>query len=229
MRVPAVDEQAITDRSNSSGRSGTKREFWPLLFGLTFLYVVAVVIGNHRYLWYDELFTFDIARSTSLQQLWSRELQFDNHTPTIYLLSRLSMSVFGPTPFGLRLPSMIEFYVGSMAILLYVKRKANIAFAVVAVLMIWVCGPTLYYAVEARPYALIFASFACLLLSWDTAIRPHPRGLALLGVAISSLLMSAAHLFAPFSLFPLSSRRQPAIGAAVSRTMRCGWRCSCQC
>lgn len=42
------------------------------------------------------------------------------------------MSVFGLTPFGLRFPSMIEFYVGSMAILLCVKRKASIGFATVA-------------------------------------------------------------------------------------------------
>ena len=111
------------------------------------------------------------------------------------------MSVFGPTPFGLRFPSMMEFYVGSMAILLYVKRKASIAFAGLAVLMLWAGAPTLFFAVEARPYALIFASFACLLLSWDTAIRDHPRGLALFGIAISTLMLSAAHLFAPFTLF----------------------------
>jgi hypothetical protein len=43
------------------------------------------MIGNRRYVWYDELFTLGIARSMSLQQLWSRELRFDNHTPTIYL------------------------------------------------------------------------------------------------------------------------------------------------
>jgi hypothetical protein len=201
MKAPAADQQGGTCAANSLERSSTKREFWLLLFGLTLLYVFVLAIGNRRYVWYDELFTFDIARSASLQQLWSRELKFDNHTPTVFLLSRLSMSVFGPTPFGLRFPSMIEFYVGSIAILLYVKRKANIAFAGVAVLMVWVGAPTLFYAAEARPYALIFGSFACLLLSWDTAVSAHPRRLALFGVAISTLLMSAAHLFAPFTLF----------------------------
>jgi hypothetical protein len=201
MKAPAADRQETTYPTNSLERSGTKLEFWFLVTALTFLYVFVVMIGNRRYVWYDELFTLDIARSTSLRQLWSRELRFDNHTPAGYLLSRFSMSVFGPTPFGLRFPSMIEFYVGSMAILLYVKRKANIAFAGVAVLMLWACAPTLYFAVEARPYALIFASFACLLLSWDTAIRTYPRGLALFGISVSTLLMSAAHVFAPFTLF----------------------------
>ena len=170
MKAPALEQSGTTCATNSPERSSTKREFWFLLSGLTLLYIFLLTIGNRRYVWNDELFTFDIARSTSLQQLFSR-VKFDIHTPTVYLLSRLSMSVFGPTPLGLRLPSMIEFYVGSMAILLYVERKASIAFAGVAVLMLWVAAPTLYYAVEARPYALVFASFACLLLSWDTAIR----------------------------------------------------------
>ena len=229
MKGPAVDQQTTTDHTIRPSVPARKVNSGSFFFGLTLLYVFVVVIGIHRYLWYDELFTFDIARSISLQQLWNRELQFDNHTPAIYPLSRLSMSVFGPTPFGLRFPSMIEFYVGSVATLLYVKRKANIAFAGVAVLMIWVCGPKLYYAVEARPYALTFASFACLLLSWDTAIRAHPRSLALSGIAISTLLMSVAHILAPFSLFPSWLRRPLAIGVGVSRTLRYGRHCSCQC
>jgi ABC-type Fe3+-siderophore transport system permease subunit len=201
MKASAVDQQGSTRAVESLEHPGAKREFWLLLFGLTLVYIFVLTIANRRYVWYDEIFTFDIARSPSLQQLWNRELKFDNHTPTGYLLSRLSMSVFGPTPFGLRFPSMVEFYVGSIAILLYVRRKAGIAFAAVAVLMLWAGAPTLFYAVEARPYALTFASFACLLLSWDTAIRTRPRRLALFGIAISTLLMSAAHLFAPFTLF----------------------------
>jgi hypothetical protein len=96
---------------------------------------------------------------------------------------------------------MVEFYFGSMVILLYVRRKANLAFAAVAVLMLWAVGPTLYYAVEARAYALLFLSFACLLLSWDTAIHAKPRGWALFGISISTLAMVGAHVFAPFTLF----------------------------
>ncbi len=96
---------------------------------------------------------------------------------------------------------MVEFYFGSMAILVYVRRKVGLAFAAVAVLMLWAVGPTLYYAVEARAYALLFLSFACLLLSWDTAIHPKPRGLALFGISLSTLALAGAHVFAPFTLF----------------------------
>jgi Dolichyl-phosphate-mannose-protein mannosyltransferase len=201
MTSPAVDQQAITPIPNVSETPYAKREFWLVLAALTALYVVVVAIGNRRYVWFDELFTFDIARSASLRELWYRVLRFDCNPPTGYLLSRISMSIFGSSPFGLRFPSMVEFYVGSIAVLLYVRRKAGIAFGAVAVLMLWAVGPTLYYAVEARPYALLFSSFAFLLLSWDTAIQAKPRGWALFGISISTLALAGAHVFAPFTLF----------------------------
>ncbi len=54
-----------------------------------------------------------VARSASLQQRC--ELRFDCNPPPVYLLSRMSMSLSGQTPLGLRLPSMAEFYLGSHA------------------------------------------------------------------------------------------------------------------
>ena len=201
MMPRAVDEQQTAPTPNYSTRNSSEVRLWLVIAALTALYVTVVAIGNRRYVWFDELFTFDFARSESLGQLWYRVQRFDCNPPTVYLLSRISMSIFGPTPFGLRFPSMVEFYFGSVAILLYVRRKASLAFGVVAVLMLWAVAPSLYYAVEARPYALLFLSFACLLLSWDTAIKGPPRGWAFFGISASTLALALAHVFAPFTLF----------------------------
>jgi hypothetical protein len=201
MTPSALNEQEIAPRPNPPTQYDSDRAFWPVLVALTILYIVAVAVGNRRYVWFDELFTFDIARSASLHELWYRVLRFDCNPPSVYVLSRISMSIFGPTPFGLRLPSMVEFYFGSVAILLYVRRKATLAFGVVAVLMVWAVAPSLYYAVEARPYALLFLAFACLLLSWDAAVRSPSRGWALFGVSASTLALALAHVFAPVTLF----------------------------
>jgi hypothetical protein len=193
-----AETQPIASHPNASR---IKREFWLVSAALTLLYLLAVAIGNRRYVWFDELFTLNIAGSSSLQQLWHRELRFDCSPPSVYLLSRASMAIFGPTPLGLRFPSMVEFYFGSMAILLYARRKVETGFAALAVLLLWAAAPTLYYAVEARPYALIFMSFTWLLLSWDTAIGGQPRRMALFGVSISTLSLAVASVFAPFTLF----------------------------
>ena len=178
-----------------------KREFWLVIGVLTILYIFAVAIGIRRYVWFDELITFDIARSASLHQLWDREIRYDCNPPAVYVLSRGSMAIFGPTPLGFCFPLMVEFYLGSIAILLYVRRKAGIAFAAFAVLLLWAAAPTLHYAVEARPYAFILLSFACLLLSWDTAIRAKSRRSALFGIAISTFGLAVAHVFTLFTLF----------------------------
>ena len=75
---------------------------------------------------------------------------FDCNPPTSYLLSRFSMDILGQNSLGLRLPSMVEFYLGSAAVFFYVRRKVGPAFAALSVLIVWASG-IFYYAVEARP------------------------------------------------------------------------------
>ena len=144
-------------------RLRTDREFWIILAALTVIYVTALYFTGQRFVWFDELCTFDIARAPSLHTLWLWVLKFDNNPPTVYLLSRLSMRIFGPTPLGLRLPSMLAFYVGSVAMLVYLRRKVGNPAAAFAVL-IWWSSSSFYYAVEARVYALVFLAFRAFFL-----------------------------------------------------------------
>ncbi len=176
------------------------REFWVVLAILTPIYVAALFFEGQRFVWFDELCTFDIARAASLHQLWQWVLKFDNNPPTVYLLSRFSMWIFGPTPLGLRLPSMVEFYLGSVALLIYLRRKMSTSVAAFGVAMLW-SSASFYYATEARVYALVFLSFSCLVLSWDTATKKDNRTLALWCVAISNLVLLGSHVFASLCLF----------------------------
>ena len=177
-------------------------ELWLLFAFLTSFYVIAVVIGARRFVWFDELFTFDIARAATLSRLWEMITRFDCNPPTSYLLSRVSMAVLGANAWGLRLPSIVEFYLGSMAVFIYVQRKAGAPFAALAIILLWT-SDAFFYATEARPYALLFMFCGFLLLAWDTASnRMENRKLTLWAVALSTLGMFSAHAFAPFSLFP---------------------------
>ena len=95
---------------------------------------------------------------------------------------------------------MLEFYFGSVAILLYVRRKAGWRFRC-SLLMLWAAAPTLYYAVEARPYALIFLSFTCLLLAWDRSDHgPAPAAGFIWGGGVNAGFGDRL-CFAPFTLF----------------------------
>jgi Dolichyl-phosphate-mannose-protein mannosyltransferase len=172
-----------------------------VLAALTLLYVVAVLEANRRFVWFDELYTLDLAKARTIPLLWQLIRRFDFQPPAGYLLSRFSMELFGQSPFGLRFPSMLEFYVGSMALFFFARRKAGISYAAAAVLILW-SGTIFQYATEARPYALLMMSFSTLLLCWDIATTSEKRRLALWGAALSNLGMLSAHVLAPISLLP---------------------------
>jgi hypothetical protein len=196
-----VSTRPVEQKSETRTRSEPGYELWIVLASLTLLYVVAVLIASRRFVWFDELYTLDIARARTIPLIWQLIGRFDFQPFTGYLFSRFSMAIFGQSPFGLRFPSMLEFYVGSMALFFYVRRKVGISYAAAAVLILWL-GATFRYAAEARPYALLMASFSTLLLSWDIATTSEKRRLAVWGVALSNLAMISAHIFAPLSLFP---------------------------
>jgi hypothetical protein len=196
-----VSSHPVGQKSEVRGRSEPSYELWIVLAALTLLYVAAVLEANRRFVWFDELFTLDIAKAKTIPLIWQIIRKFDYQPPAGYLFSRFSMELFGKSPFGLRFPSMLEFYIGSMALFFFVRRKVGISYAAAAVLILWL-GATFRYATEARPYALLMMSFSTLLLCWDLATTSEKRRLALWGVAISNLVMLSAHVFAPLSLFP---------------------------
>ena len=186
----------VTRRGLAAWRDG---EFRLILAVLTVIYITAVYFTGQRFVWFDELCTFDIARAPNLRVLMQWVLKYDNNPPTVYLLSRSSMWLLGPTPLGLRLPSMVEFYLASVGMLVYLRRKAGTAVGAFAVVLLWSSG-SFYYATEARVYALVFLSFSCLLLAWDSATRRPKRRLALACVALSTMFLLFSHVFASLCL-----------------------------
>jgi hypothetical protein len=200
MKATVLAEQEIKTSAATLLPLRRDRELWLVLILLTAIYLTAIFFEEQRFVWFDELCTFDIARAGSLHQLWQWVRKYDNNPPTVYLLSRFSMWIFGPTPLGLRLPSIVEFYLASIAMLIYVRRKASNAVAAFAVAMLW-SSATFYYATEARVYALVFLSFVCLLLSWDKATKSADRTFALWCVGISAFVLLLSHVFASLCLF----------------------------
>ena len=201
MSSPPVSTRPVGQKSEVRTRSESSYELWTVLGALTLLYVVAVLEANRRFVWFDELFTLDLAKARTIPLLFQLIRKFDFQPPAGYLLSRFSMGLFGQSPFGLRFPSMLEFYIGSMALFFLARRKTGVSYAAAAVLLLW-SGTIFQYSTEARPYALLMMSFSTLLLCWEIATTSEKRGLALWGAALSNLGMLSAHVLAPISLFP---------------------------
>lgn len=151
-----------------------------------------------RPLWFDELTTFYIARQPTVARMMEAIRTIDLNPPLNYFLTRWSMAVFGTSPWVPRLPGMIAFWLGSLAIFALLRRRTSSLMAALGVLLFW-SSPFFPYATEARPYGLLLGFTAVLLAAWDGAApRTRKWDIPLVFVAGSLLLLS--HIFGTLSL-----------------------------
>ncbi len=175
---------------------------WLIVLALTILYVVFIAYRATVILWHDELFTYYISKSTSFNQLITYIRLLDLNPPLSYVLTGITQRLFGDSAIATRLPGILSFFIASMACLYFLARRIGLLWATFSVLLVWY-SPCLYYATQARPYALILAFFSITLISWDAAIRSTShRNLALAGIVIGNVGMMLSHVFAIFSIGP---------------------------
>jgi hypothetical protein len=193
----AVQVESILSKDSAPH---TDAKVLPLLVvALTLAYVFFIAAAMRRHLWYDELFTLDIASASTPGRVMALIRKWDLNPPLSYFLSRWSMQLFGHGKLGLRLPSILEFYAASLFLFAFARQRIGNAFALFAILTLWE-GPQFYYAVEARPYALLLMFFSILLFCWDRAISPRRPVWALAGTFFGTLGMLLSHVFAVVSL-----------------------------
>lgn len=215
------------ESGNVAGETdGRRREAWWIWAALSAVYATLIYFRVHRPLWYDELLTYYIAKAPNARDVLDLIARFDFTPPPTFFLTRWSISLFGDSVFVTRLPSILEFYAASGALFLYTRRKANAAVATCAVLLLWY-SPTLYYATEARPYALTLASFLWLLLLREFAIAGEHRKLTVWGMGVANACLLTSHAFAVLSLVPFVAaelaryywRRRPDYGQWLALTL----------
>jgi hypothetical protein len=98
---------------------------WTVLSALALLYVVAVLEASRRFVWFDGLYTLDLARVRTIPLIWQPIRRFDLQPPAMFLLSRFSEY------FGIARPSRQGLLHIGMAILLG-PRLPNNRYAVYA-------------------------------------------------------------------------------------------------
>jgi hypothetical protein len=194
-------DPALERKGSTEVRTRFEPKEWADLALLTVLYVALVCMKATRRLWYDELLTYHIAIASSLGRLFDVFKKWDLNPPTTSLLSRISINLFGDNALAVRLPSILEFYAGSLFLFFYVRRKASTAYAAIPLLILWY-SPFFRYATEARSYALVFMFFSSLLLCWDIATTSKHRRAAVWGAGISTAGLVAAHVFSVLSIVP---------------------------
>jgi hypothetical protein len=195
--------RAITSISRSTAALADALErrsaiFFPILF---VLYVWILKSDRIKRLWHDELYTFYIAQAPSFAQMmeWTRTI--DLNPPLYYIAARLSMHLFHPSAFSVRLPSMVAYFVATMCAYLFVRRRLTPLYGLIAA-MVMLSSSFNQYSYEARPYAFVLGFLGILALGWQSAIQnDKPRNWAAyllvlfggFGMLLSHVLASVAY------------------------------------
>lgn len=167
-----------------------------LYFGVT------LVLASTRLLWNDELFTWYTALRPSLRDVWTALLTgAEKHPPLFYVFTRGSIALFGLNAVSLRLPETMGFWIMSASLFWFVRSRTSAAYGLIAMLFPMVTG-ALFYAYEARPYALVLGFSGLGLLCWQRATESQTPGPWRVGLALCLAAAVSCHYFATLCFVP---------------------------
>ena len=132
--------------------------------GLTLLAAALrlVMLGSQA-LWYDEVWTLDLAHSP-LGLMLHRIPNWETTPPLYYLLAWLSSHVFGPSQAALRLPGAVAGILTVPAVWAAGRRFGGVRAGLIAA-SVTACSPFMWwYSQEARAYSL--AALFCAVSIW---------------------------------------------------------------
>jgi 4-amino-4-deoxy-L-arabinose transferase-like glycosyltransferase len=131
-------------------------------FGLAWFF------ASRKLLWNDELYSYYIATLPTFRDVWGALSAGGEQTPPLfYAITRAFLSVFGISDLTIRLPQMLAFWVMSVCLYAFVRRRTSNLAGLIAATVPFVTY-AYQYSYEARPYALVLGAAAFALLSWQS-------------------------------------------------------------
>jgi hypothetical protein len=144
-----------------------------LLLVLSALYFAyTIFLARHQSLNNDEIFTMWMVRDVP-SITGALKLGADTAPPTYYFLQRGVCHLLGFTPFALRLPALLSFFVFLASMFMLLRRYVGVEIAAVcAALPLF--SSALSTATNGRPYAIVLACFGVICVLWcnDERVRP---------------------------------------------------------
>jgi hypothetical protein len=181
------------------------------LFFLIAIYLPAAFAASRSApLWHDELFTYYIAQSATLGQMWSSLRSHDLNPPLSYLLTRWSFDLFGVNTLATRVPEMCGFLLWMVCAFQFVRRRMGVCFAMFGV-MVLLESDSFQFAADARPYALALGFLSLAMVGYQqvvgefslSASSRRRMGLCLVATGIIGMLLS--HMMAILAIGGLAA------------------------
>jgi len=161
---------------------------WPLFAALALTLAAAGLRVWHarESLWLDELHTAWCAAGT-LSEVAARAA-IGNQSPLFFWLQWLVIGVTGPAELALRLPSLVAGSLLPLSIFLAGRRWSGAGVGLLAATLITVDPLAIFYATEARPYALVQClAVVHVALAAEIVATPTPR-LRAMWVVLAAIL-----------------------------------------
>ncbi len=179
-------------------------ERW-LLAAVLVLAALRFVTYARRNYWFDEIFTFYIARLGDIDRILEAAPP-DGNPPLYYLLASLCLRLFGESELAMRLPSIASFTFAMFGVYAFVRRRCS---ALPAFFALFILGTAAVkqHAGDARPYALLLGFTMLALLCWQIAAeRRSHRLAALVGMGVGIAGAISSHHFGVFQVgIPLAA------------------------
>lgn len=176
---------------NQDHRPGPRRPIWLAVVFSAIACGLALSGALIRPVWHDELYTLALARMP-LEDLFAA-LRLDSGPPLHYLVCHALYSVVrwaegsALGTFMVRLPSVMAFSMMPLVLWRWARGQSVVFFWAAVLTMTWL--PMLYFATEARAYALLALVNAALWLLGPDLIRSGGSRLALFAALAAALPM----------------------------------------
>lgn len=195
---PFLISTSLVDLGIRSEQSIIRHERWCLTLTLAVFALFAAYSACTIPLWFDEFFTLFISRLPSLSEML-QAMPADSQPPLQYLLTHLSLRLFGEAEFAVRLPEMLAYLAAGLLTYRIVRRHGTAVQALFALTMLLGSFISFQLAHTARPYGLLMAFTALVFASWQVAAsRQKNRLFPLCGVALGIAGAILSHHFGIF-------------------------------
>ncbi|MCU1320293.1 MAG: family glycosyltransferase, 4-amino-4-deoxy-L-arabinose transferase [Edaphobacter sp.] len=177
------------------------------LLSALYLFIVTALSAN-KLLWLDELITLHIAQLGSPTAIWRALAQAaDPNPPLTHLAVLTSLRLFGDHEFALRLPAVLGYWIGLLALFLFLKRRVPPVWAL-AGCVLSMANAAFDYSYESRSYGIFYGLAMLAILCWSRAVDPAissiRRNLALCGMTLSLAAGICTNYFAVLAFFPIA-------------------------
>ena len=196
-----------------------------------FYFIVVCSLSSLKLLWLDELITLHIARLSGPAAIWQALWHgADPNPPLSHLLVHYSRLVFGEHEVTLRMPAMIGYWMGMLALFFYLKRRVPGTWAVAGTVWLMTMG-AFEYSYESRSYGIFFGLAMVAFLFWSRAVdgtsRSKRRHFGLLaGLCIALAAGISTNYFAVVAFLPVSIGEFTRSAILFARKRRFGNKCS---